>query len=291
MRPIMVVGATGMLGQALVAEAKRRHLPVVGAGRSGPDLCFDLADSDAVALALDDVAPGVVINAAALVDIAACEADPGMAYTINARGVALLSDGCRRIDARLVQISTDHFFSGDGAAAHTETAPVRLMNEYARSKFAGEAFALSDASALVLRTVPVGLRGDADRPTFAEWALRSIQERQPITLFDDAYFSPIHVRHFATAAFDLAERRARGLFNLAGAEVVSKKLFIERLAATQGVVLDWARTGSVRGLRPERAESLGLDVSRVEALLDRPMVGADAAAELLAAEYHEGRAA
>ncbi len=63
-----------------------------------------------------------------------------------------------------MQISTDHYFCGQGDLKHDESAPVTLLNEYARTKYAGEAFALTNPEACVIRTNVVGFRGWEVRP-------------------------------------------------------------------------------------------------------------------------------
>lgn len=267
----LVLGATGMLGQALVAEGRARGLDVVAAGRSGPELRVDAFDETQLRAALAEVAPAVVINSAALVDLRACEEHPDVAYAVNARAVAILAEECRSSGARLVQVSTDHYFTGDGSARHDEAAAVRLVNEYARTKFAGEAFARTCPSALVVRTNVTGFRGRPGAPTFIEWALGAIESGEAMTLFDDFHTSTMSSVDLAAAIFDLVEREATGLLNVASSQVASKHEFVLALAAALGRQGVNATGGSVSGLRPRRAESLGLDVERAERLLGRPL--------------------
>jgi dTDP-4-dehydrorhamnose reductase len=260
-----------MLGQALMSEASHRGIDARGASRSGPDITVDVQAPDELLAALGRTRPDVVINSAALVDISTCESQPDLAYAVNARAVAVVSEVCLRESIRLVQVSTDHYFVGDGAAVHDEQAQVRLVNEYARSKFAGEAFALRLANALVIRTNITGFRDKPDKPTFVEWAIRAIQEGEQMTLFDDFYTSTMAVSDCATALFDLLDSDATGLFNVASAEVSSKLEFVSALAHALDRPLQDPTVGSVRGLRPQRAESLGLDVSRAESVLGREL--------------------
>lgn len=260
-----------MLGQAIVSEAHGRRMDVCGAGRSGPDITVDVRDGLALDDALARVRPDVVINSVAIVDLGRCEAEPALAYAVNARTVALLAESCRRHSARLVHISTDHYYVGDGNAPHDELAPVHLVNEYARTKFAGEAFALTLPRSLVIRTNVTGFRGRPDSPTFIEWAIAAIGSGEPLTLFDDFYTSTMAAHDCAGAVFDAVEAEATGVLNVASSEVSSKLAFVTALAEEMGHPLNEPLTGTVRGLLPRRAESLGLDVSRAESILGRPM--------------------
>jgi dTDP-4-dehydrorhamnose reductase len=267
----LVLGATGMLGSAIVVRGQQRGYEVIAGGRSGPAVTLDVRDREALSAALARERPDVLINSVALVDLAKCEASLDLAYAVNARAVALMAQECAEHGARLVHISTDHYFTGDGAAKHDELARVRLVNEYARTKFAGEAFALTRPDALVLRTNVTGFRGRRGVPTFIEWALGAIEGEEQMTLFDDFYTSTMASTDFADAMFDLLGIGANGLVNLASSEVASKREFLLALAEQMGRKLKEPVSGSVRGLTPRRAESLGLDVACAERLLGRDL--------------------
>jgi len=288
---LLILGASGMLGQALISESRRRGWETIGiARREHPlvDLPLDILNDAALARALEDTRPDAVINAAAQVNLATCEADPGAAYRINARLPAILAELSRGRGFQLVQISTDHFFTGDGAAPHVESAPVRLVNEYARGKYAGEVFALTAPGAWVLRTNLVGFRGEAGQPTFVEWALDGLSRRQPMTLFSDYYTSSISVRLFAGILLDALPGRPAGLYNLATAEVASKQGFVEALARGFGLDTRACSVASVTTLAgARRAESLGLDVRRAETLLGRRMPSLSDTIASLLTEYEE----
>lgn len=288
---VLILGASGMLGQALMRACRQRGIDVVGAARRAHplvDLTFDSLDDAALTKTLVQSQPGVVINAAALVNLTACEADPGAAYRINARLPALLANLSREHGFHLVQVSTDHFYAGDGAALHEETAPVQLLNEYARTKFAGEAFALTAPGAWVLRTNLVGFRGDPEQLTFVEWVLDGLTRRQPMTLFSDYFTSSIAVALFADLLLDALPQRPSGLLNLASRTVASKQAFIDTLALAAGMETDTCSIGSVAALPgARRADSLGLDVRRAETLLGRAMPALSDTIAALMSEYNE----
>jgi dTDP-4-dehydrorhamnose reductase len=268
---LLLLGSTGLLGQAAKLEGMRRGWTVYGAARSGAELALDISDDSALASTLATVAPEVVVNCAALVDIQRCEEDPSLAYCVNARPVAHLAAWSQQTGRRLVHISTDHFFVEGGARPHTENDPIAFANEYARSKFAGEAFALVARRALVLRTSIVGIRGWGTA-SFAEWVIKAVVGQVPVTAFADAYTSSIDVQSFAAAAFDFIDLPVYGLLNLASSEVYSKKDFVLEMARQLDREVD-ILDALVRCQKPPRAASLGLDVSRAEKYLGRPLPG------------------
>lgn len=266
----LVIGSTGLLGQALAAEVRSRGWTLVTAARSGADLILDIGDAAALAGSLDELDPDMLFNCAALTDFAICEQDPGLAYRINARAVAIMANWSLRARRRLIHVSTDHYFPSGGSTPHAEGDKVELINEYVRTKYAGEAFALTAPQSLAFRTSIVGIRG-WERPSLAEWAIQAVLDNRPVRLFDDAFTSSIDVGAFARAAVDIALGPATGLFNLAAAEVYSKARFVQEIASQMGRCLDNATMVSVTEQMPRRAGSLGLDVSKAQRLLKYPL--------------------
>ena len=281
----LVTGATGMLGQAVLSEAARRGIEAVGLARQGTDYNVDITDDAALIAAIADAQPGVIINTAALVDLKRCEDHADEANRINARAVGVMADECRERSMRLVQVSTDHFYAGDGRALHNEDDPVTLLNEYARSKHAGEALALTCPGALVLRTNITGFRGDAARPTFAEWLFGALEKGERINAFTDYFTSTLDVGAFAAALFDLLDAGAGGILNVASNEVSDKKTFIDAVAVQLGVGDANIHAASVQSMGLARADSLGLDVSRAEKILGRALPNLNAVVIALVEEH------
>lgn len=287
---MLITGSSGMLGRKLSLVARERGGNVLGVDLRGGDVEADLTDDEALLSVLKQERPDVVVNTAAMIDVGLCEEHPLAAWRLNARSVGVMAQFCRDHGCKLLQISTEHYFAGDGAARHDEQAPVTFFNEYARSKYAGEAFAAIAPSALIVRTNIVGFRG-VGRPTFAEWVCKAIVSDAEMTLFEDSYVSSIDVTTFSRALLDLMEKNASGLFNLASSEVFSKRDFILAMARHLGVRLTRAKTGSVSSLPVKRPDSCGLDVGRAVKLLGYKLPGLDEVTRHLAEEWekHEGK--
>ena len=291
MSRILLLGATGMLGQAVRREAESRGRSVVGAARSGADVDVDITDDAAVGSAVASASPDLVVNCAAIVNHQGCEDDPDAAYRVNGRAVAVIAEAAAANGARLVHVSTDQYWTGDADAKHDESVPVRLINEYARSKYAGEAFARAYGDTLVVRTKVTGFRGADGRPTFIEWVIGALEAGEPMTLFDDFYTSTVDAPTLARALLDLASAGHTGLVNVASSDVSNKQEFIEAMAAELGLGDREFGTASVRGMDPPRAESLGLEVGLAESALGRSLPGLSEVVAALVAEHRERSAA
>lgn len=266
----LLMGATGSLGLAFQDVMRRRGVAVVTTARSHVDAPADLADLGALEAVLSHVDPVGVINCAAMVDLRDCAGDPAGAYAINARPLTALAAWSQRTGRPLVHISTDQFFHGSPPRArHDENASVTLASDYAHTKFAGEAFALTSPHALVVRTNMAASRPGRGKVSIAAWAFDVFRHKKPLTLFNDYFCSTIDADTLAEAVLDLIGLHVTGRINVAASEVFTKEEFIRALAHEARIALDWAQVGSAASLAPPRATNVGLDVTKAEGLLSR----------------------
>lgn len=286
MTSLLVLGDSGLLGQALLESGRRRGIAVRGASRRSADLPFDALRPDSVAPLLDRIEPDVVINCVGLVDVNGCERQPELAWHLNASLPATLAFECAERRIRSVHISTDHFFSGDRDRPHDEKSPVRLVNQYARSKYAGEQVALTCPNALAVRTNIIGFRNWPGQPTFVEWLVESLENQSGICLYEDFFTSSISVAQFSDVLFRVLETSFNGLINIASSQGASKLEFAQALASELGLSTASCRAGSVRNIDgAKRAESLVLDVGLAEELLKTSLPGLNSVIRQLASEY------
>jgi len=289
MSTVLVLGDTGLLGQALMRELARRSRPAVGLSRrSGCDLTR-LPSPQALARVLEPLAPALVVNAAAWTQLDRCEHDPQGAWALHARLPGMLAAWSQDTGVPWVQVSTDHYHSGPRNLRHDEDAPVMLLNEYARSKYAGERLALGSPKALVLRTNIVGRRGWPGEPSFAEWALQAVRRGQAFAGYTDAWASSLEAGQCAAALLDLAGLGVRGLLNVAAHDSISKMRFIALLAQAMGLDASAMQPQPRPTAGLARANALGLDVSRAERILGRMLPDSVQVARALAAVFKEDR--
>ena len=145
-----------------------------------------------------------------MTDLDQCERELDAAHRVNAEAVGVMAQACARPGISLVQVSADHFFTGDRDRLHDETAPVHLVNEYARSEFAGEALAMTAPRRWWCGQISPACAAGRARPslngrsmpcaTASRWCCSAI------------YFtSTIDAGSLARAILDLVDRKASGL--------------------------------------------------------------------------------
>jgi dTDP-4-dehydrorhamnose reductase len=145
----MVFGAGGQVGTHLIEIASRSGHHIVALTRSDADIC----DADAVAAAIAEHAPTVIVNAAAYTAVDRAESEEDRAFHVNRDGAAMLARAAARVGVPLVHISTDYVFDGSARVAYDENHEVSPQGAYARSKEAGErAVRASHGKHLILRT-------------------------------------------------------------------------------------------------------------------------------------------
>ena len=283
---IGILGITGLLGNALKHELLKRGYEFIGVARSNADVCFDITSNKDLEDFVREYKFDVIINTCAIVNHSLCDNNPEAAYCTNARPNALLAELSKELGFKLVFISTDGYFCGDKDCKHDETSEVKLLNEYARTKFAGECFTLTNPNSLVVRTNIIGFKGTG-QPTFLEWVINSLKNKEKMTLFDDYYTSSITVTQFSKALFDLLPKNPTGILNLASSEVFSKAKFINCLSDVLELPLIEPKIGSVSQLASKRADSLGLDVSKAERMLGYKLPDLSAVIKQIKEEYDE----
>lgn len=288
MSKILLLGSTGLLGQALSKEAKKRNIEIIGVAHSNADFNLDITDDNALTELIKEQRPDIVINTCAIVNHKLCDEDTKLAYDVNARPSAVLANLADELGFYYVFISTDGYYNGDKDKKHTSEDKIWLLNEYARTKYAGECFTLTNKKALVVRTNIVGFRGRENQPTFLEWVINSLKEKSEMTLFNDYYTSSITVTQFSKALLDLLGKRPSGILNLASSEVSTKEGFITEVAKALEFSLENTKTGSVKNLTTSRrADSLGLDVSETEKILGYKLPGLKEVVMKIKGEYYE----
>lgn len=216
--PWFVAGCRGQLGNALVHQLEVERTPVAAFGYAE----LDIANPNEVEARLDglDTPPGILLNAAAFTNVDGCESAPEAAARGNVEGPRVLAQACAERGIRMVHVSTDYVFAGDGTRPYTEEDPTGPRSTYGRTKLEGEQAVLSEApDSLVVRTSWVFGRGknfvDA---MLAQGELRRRGEATgPLRVVDDQRGSPTYAVDLATAIRTLVEAEARGLYHVSNA--------------------------------------------------------------------------
>jgi dTDP-4-dehydrorhamnose reductase len=208
---LMVTGAAGMLGGAVVRAAGAAGHDVVACTRSD----LDVTDAESVRRALDRAVPEVVVNCAAYADVDGAEADEETAMAINGDGAGNVARAAADFGARVVHVSTDYVFDGAGMRPYVESDGPAPRSAYGRSKLAGEREVLaSGGDRAIVRTS--WLFGAGGR-NFVDTMLALGAERDAVQVVTDQVGCPTWSGHLAPAILEIATRPdAGGIHHVAG---------------------------------------------------------------------------
>ncbi len=209
---LLVIGADGMLGRAVVDVAARLGHDVRTA--TGADV--DITDADATSGLLAAGRPRAVVNCAAYTDVDGAEADWQTAEAVNVRGAGNVAAAAAEVGAFVVHLSTDYVFDGSKREPWLESDATGPLSVYGETKLAGEHAVASTASAhAIVRTA--WLFGAGGR-NFVDTMLALGAERDEVSVVTDQVGCPTWTVHLAGALVELAEHpQETGIHHIAAA--------------------------------------------------------------------------
>jgi dTDP-4-dehydrorhamnose reductase len=234
MRPVVVIGANGQLGSDLCHLEELTKHDVVPLKRSD----VDLRDHLGVDALLESIRPAVIVNTAAFHKLEACEADMEQAFAVNCFAVRNLAQVAERLDARLVQLSTDYVFDGSSQTPYSEDAAPNPINTYGTSKIGGEFFVRSLCSQhLIVRTSGLyGVAGSSGKGgNFVQTMLKLGRDQGVVSVVTDQVLSPTFTRDLAEMIWSLIEADAQGVFHVTNSGSCSWYEFARSIFDQSGV--------------------------------------------------------
>lgn len=207
MRKILVTGCNGQLGRAVnVLMGKNPDTEIINTDVDD----LDITRVDSVLDIVRSVKPDAIINCAAYTAVDASESDLDLAYKINAIGPRNLSIAATDVGARLMHISTDYVFDGEGKSPYREFDAVNPQGAYGKTKLEGERFVAQFADRFfIIRTA--WLYGDGKN--FVKTMLNLAQSRDSVSVVADQFGTPTSASELAKAIDFLLFTDNYGLFH------------------------------------------------------------------------------
>ena len=230
-----VTGVGGQLGHDVMNELAARGYEGIGSdiqpeysgAQDGTAVCtmpyvqLDITDASAVASVISSVKPDVIVHCAAwtAVDLAEDEDKKSLVHAINASGTANIATAAKAIDAKMVYISTDYVFNGQGETPWSpdckEYAP---LNVYGQSKLDGE---LAVSSALTKYfIVRIAWVFGKNGKNFIKTMLRVGKDREFVTVVSDQIGTPTYTVDLSRLLVDMTETEKYGYYHATNSESV-----------------------------------------------------------------------
>ena len=212
---ILLLGRNGQLGWQLQRSLAPlgEVIALASQAQDNPNQwCGDLAKPEGLRHTLREIAPDLVVNAAAYTAVDKAQTETEKAYAVNALGPAVLAEETLRLGAWLAHYSTDYVFDGSGTRSWRESDACAPLSVYGASKRQGELEVARNPRHLILRTSWVyAARGS----NFAKTMLRLGAERDELRVIDDQIGAPTGAELLADASA-IALRQAMAQPALAG---------------------------------------------------------------------------
>jgi len=272
---ILVTGAGGLLGSAVVSLASRRHEVYstynVHPSYSGTPVRLDLLNRNEISREVRRIAPEAIVHLAALTDVDACERNKALAESINHEATRALSESAKEGGTFFLYVSTDYVFDGS-KGMYKEDDPANPINTYGMTKLKGEEAVRSSGGEFCIArgSVIYGPRPAAGKVNFALWILERLRRRENANILVDQYVSPTLSTSMAASLIEIVERRLTGVFHVSGAERVSRLNFAMALAKTFDLDPSVLRPIPMSEMKwlAKRPRDSSLDVRKADRTLD-----------------------
>lgn len=219
---ILITGSKGQLGNELQDIIKSGKCDICNMPERVKEyevIALDVGDLDitsfeSVKKVLEKEKPDVVINCAAATNVDGCESNVDLAFKINALGPRNLAIICEKIDAKLVQVSTDYVFSGQGIKALTEFDLTAPYSVYGKTKLLGESYVRDFSSKyFIVRTA--WLYGKVGK-NFVYTMMKLGEEKEVLNVVNDQRGNPTNANDLAYHILKLIETEEYGVYHCTG---------------------------------------------------------------------------
>jgi dTDP-4-dehydrorhamnose reductase len=261
---IAILGGKGMLGSDLAPACRQQRFdPVI---LDLPE--FDITNADQVRQAVSDAE--MIVNCAAYTNVDGAESESELAHRINAEAVGRLGAIARDAGKWLLHISTDFVFDGHSNTPYAETDPAHPINEYGKSKLAGERLLAETGCRHCIVRVEwtYGLAGN----NFVTKLMQRARTGNALKVVDDQVGSPTATTEVSKAVCELLPQQPEGLFHFAAAGYVSRhemaKFVVDKLAMDIDVLPCKTSDFQSPAARPLNSR---FDCSKIQGLLSEPI--------------------
>ncbi len=204
---VLVTGIHGQLGHDVMEELKKRGHEAVGVDVAE----MDITDEEKVREVFSEICPEAVIHCAAYTAVDRAEEEEETCRLVNAEGTEHIAGICREKDCKLLYLSTDYVFPGEGERPWEPEDPAAPLNVYGQTKYEGEQAIRRylDKFFIVRISWVFGINGG----NFVKTMLRLGKEKGAVTVVSDQIGSPTYTRDLSALLADMIEGEKYGIYH------------------------------------------------------------------------------
>lgn len=225
----LVTGVTGQLGYDVYKELRVRNIDCIGTGRKE----FDITDYNATERFIKEYEPDAVIHCSAFTAVDKAEEEKEICQKVNEYGTRNIAEVCKAVGAKMIYISTDYVFSGEGEGFYETDDKTDPKCVYGKTKLAGEEVVkkILDKYFIVRISWVFGKNGN----NFVKTMLRLGKEKDEISVVEDQIGSPTYTTDLAKLLCDMSATEKYGVYHATNEGVCSWAEFAEEIFRQAGM--------------------------------------------------------
>ncbi len=226
---VLVTGVKGQLGYDVMRWLEKKGHEGIGVDIEE----MDITDGEKVKQVLTNVSPDAVIHCSAYTAVDRAEEEPEMCRLVNAKGTENIAKACADLDCKLLYLSTDYIFSGEGERPWEPDDTPSPLNVYGQTKYEGEQKIKSILNKYFIVRISwvFGVNGN----NFIKTMLRLGKERGAVSVVDDQIGSPTYTYDLAELLVDMIETEKYGDYHAANEGLCSWYEFATEIFRSAGM--------------------------------------------------------
>lgn len=226
---VLVTGANGQLGYDVVKELQKQNIECYGASRQD----FDIVDFEVTENFIKNYMPDVVIHCAAYTAVDKAEDEQVLCYLVNVSATDNIAKICKKINAKMLYISTDYVFDGNKDDFYEVDDEPNPINVYGKTKLLGEQAVqkILDKYFIVRISWVFGEHGN----NFVKTMLHLGKERKEINVIADQYGSPTYTADLAPLLVEMIQTEKYGIYHATNEGVCTWAEFAEEIFKIAGI--------------------------------------------------------
>lgn len=209
----MVTGVGGQLGFDVMNELKKRGHTAIGTDLQGEqNVLLDITNATVVSAVIQEIQPDALIHCAAWTAVDAAEDQEELVRAVNAMGTSNLASACKKIDCKMMYISTDYVFDGQGDTPWLpDCKEYKPLNVYGQTKLEGELAVVSTLGKYFI--VRIAWAFGKNGKNFVKTMLNVGKKYDTVRVVNDQIGTPTYTLDLARLLVDMVETEKYGYYH------------------------------------------------------------------------------
>lgn len=255
---VLVTGVKGQLGYDVMAELAKRNIEAIGVDIDE----MDITDKISVEKVIGEAAPDVVVHCAAYTAVDAAEDNEALCRRVNAGGTRNIAEVCKKLDCKMVYISTDYVFDGQGTRPWEPDDERHPLNVYGQTKYEGELAVQENLFKYFI--VRIAWVFGKNGKNFVKTMLKLAETHDKLTVVNDQFGSPTYTYDLARLLVDMIQTDKYGIYHATNEGICTWYEFACEIFRQAGVKIEVTPVpASEYPAKAKRPENSRLDKSKL----------------------------